>query len=130
MLVCVADTAELRVVGAVSVPTRSGRRLSATWPLGVLQVDGQRISLRVRSGFGAVDLAVAAPSELREVYLLKRLLLSGAGVGFRDNEDRDFYFWTMGGDATARRILESLRRRGYDVDDTPRRAPKRWQGVA
>ncbi len=104
--------------------------MSATWPLGVLEVDGPRITLRVRVGLGAMTLRVAAPGELREVYLLTRLPLSGAGVAFCDNEGRDFYFWSMGGDTIARQVLAPLRQVGYNVHATPRKAEKRWRGVA
>jgi hypothetical protein len=69
-----------------------------------------------------------ATDELTGVYLAKRLAFTGLGLGFTDLKGRDFYFWPMGGDL-ASRTLERLKAQGYEVDDVPVRARKRWSMV-
>lgn len=126
-------TGKMRKVGAASVPNRAAMRVSTSWPGGLLEVSGPRILVRLRwvgRVLGALDLSASVPSELREVYLVEALPISGMGLGFRDLQDRDWYFWPMGGDTFARQMLEAIRGCGYSVDDVPRKAKKRWQGVA
>jgi hypothetical protein len=105
--------------------------MNASWPCGVLHVDDRGVSLRVGwlgRWFDPLDLKVSHPDELTRVYLAKRLAFTGLGLGFTDLKGRDFYFWPMGGDL-ASRTLERLKAQGYEVDDVPVRARKRWSMV-
>jgi hypothetical protein len=48
-----------------------------------------------------------------------------SGVGFVDQQGRDFYFWTRQRQA----ILDHLRRAGYPVSDVVEKPRKVWRGT-
>jgi hypothetical protein len=118
------DYAAVRVIGGANVPT-SHMRVDATWPLALLEIAGPRLSLRLRWPgrlFGAKDLS-ATPDELKRIYPVRRLMVSG--VGFTDRNGRDFYFWTR----KSEEVLHLLCRNGYSVTDTVEKPSKVWRGT-
>lgn len=122
-----------RMNGAISVPGRSGGRVNASWPAGLLAVGGPQIELRIRWPrrlFGGMELSVSNPRELREVYLLDALVLSKSGLGFTDALGQDYYFWPIRNVPAARDILSALQDLGYSANDVPRKPEKRWSGIA
>jgi hypothetical protein len=72
--------------------------------------------------FGAKDLS-ATPDELKRIYPVRRLMVSG--VGFTDRNGHDFYFWTR----KSEEVLHLLRRNGYSVSDTVEKPSKVWRGT-
>jgi len=120
----VVDGAVMRLVGGANVPTAYAR-VNATWPLAVLVLEGSRLSLRLRWPgrlFGARDLRVTA-DELVRVYPIQGFM--SPGVGFRNRDGHDFYFWTYKG----QQVLETLRRSGYPISYTLEKPSKIWRAT-
>lgn len=116
-----AGPAPLHVIGGGNVPT-GYMRVNATWPLAVLESDGQHVALRIRGGrlFGAVTLYASAV-DLAGVYPIRSL--GSSGVAFRVHDGREWYFWTGEGP----RILSLLAQAGFPVTLDEQKARKVWR---
>lgn len=94
--------------------------MNATWPLALLLISHERVSLRLRGlarKTGAVPLD-AAPSDLARIFPTH--IMWTKGVGFTDHHDREWYFWTRRG----QRVLAVLQEHGYPVTYAVERARK------
>ena len=118
----------LRLVGGANVPAMKTLRVSATWPLAVLTVDGQRTTLRLRLAgrwFRPTDLD-ATPGEVKLITPAKppfRLGLKGIDITL--NDSTDFYFWTGRADEALRYLTSA----GFPVGSEVRRATKAWKAT-
>jgi hypothetical protein len=106
-----------RFIGGMNVPTNLGR-LNATWPLAVLNIDDELVTLRVSmlGRLSPVRVSVA-PSDIKVAYRMRGQLLT-PGVGLDLTDGRVLYFWTW---ANKREVLDALRGRGVRVDPLARR---------
>ena len=112
---------QLRVVGGANVPT-AYLRVNATWPLAVLEVQGDRVALRVRVPFTGAQVLYAGRADLLTVFPVQNRWPGTRGVGFRTFDGREWYFWTFQGAA----ILDHLQGQGFPVSPAPQRARKVW----
>lgn len=115
----------LRVVGGANVPTIGNLRVSATWPLAVLTLDGSSLAVKVRwfaRLFRPADLTVG-PSSVKLVAPTKPAFGLGiSGIDIALSDGRNFYFWTGRRDA----ILEGLAAAGFPVSGDEHKARKVW----
>ncbi|MEU8713823.1 hypothetical protein [Streptomyces sp. NPDC048663] len=111
----------MRFIGGANIPSLLGWRLNATWPLGVLTIEGGRLHLCVRALgpfaklFGIRPLECAA-QEIAEVFLCHGMF-GTSGVGFRTEDTRYFYFLT----GRIQDVLEVCRQQGFAVSDEKQR---------
>jgi hypothetical protein len=113
-----------RFVGGMNVPTNLGR-VNATWPLAVLTVDDQLVTLRVSmlGRLSPVRVSVA-PSAIKVAYLMRVHVLT-PGVGLDLTDGRVLYFWTW---ANKREVLDALRGRAVPIDPVARALRRSFRG--
>jgi len=116
----------LRVVGGANVPAMGNLRVSATWPLAVLTLEGTSLALKVRwfaRLFRPAGLTVG-PSSVTLVAPTKPafgLGISGLDIALVDG--RNFYFWTGQRDV----ILQGLAAAGFPISWDEHKARKVWE---
>jgi hypothetical protein len=103
-------------VGAADTPGGMGR-FNASYPLGVLELDGQSLTLRVRPAFlarlfGGHPLVVV-PDQV-EVVFPSRARLRYKAIGIRPLHQPPSYFLTMGSDRAS--ILSAIASAGFPMD--------------
>jgi hypothetical protein len=103
-----------RWVGGANLPGSLGR-LNATAPFGFLDLDGARLSLRVRPefmsrAFGAGGAFVAKAGDGVEVFPARGVFRT-PGVGLKPIGRPALYFWT----SKQAEVLTALRAAGFDV---------------
>ena len=104
-----------RWVGAADLPGAMGR-MNASVPLGVLDLSGDRLTLRVRprflaSMFGAHPLSVAPPDV--ESIFPARARLRYPAIGIRPRDEPPSYF-LLGGDRSS--MLTAIAAAGFPVE--------------
>jgi hypothetical protein len=112
----------LHVVGGTNIPTESFR-LNATWPFGVLDYIGGRVTVRVRGGSWLPGKQLFAAQQDLEAVFPVRGPLASRGVGFRTPDGREWYFWSSQGEL----ILTTLARAGFPVAFVEEKARKVWR---
>ncbi len=109
------STQQLRWTGAVDVPGSMGR-MNASAPLGVLELTGGRLALRVRPTFVATLFGaralVVTPADVEAVFPA-RAKLRYRGIGIRPIGEPPSYFITRGADRGA--ILSATAAAGFPV---------------
>lgn len=111
----------LRVRGGANSPT-AYLRVNATWPLAVLELQGDRVSLRLSVPFTGAQPLYARPADLLGVFPVQNRWPGTRGVGLRTFDGREWYFWTFQG----AEVLDRLRQQGFPVSSVPQRAGKLW----
>jgi hypothetical protein len=105
-----------RWVGAADMVGGLGR-MNASTPLGVLELSGQSLTLRVRPRFLArifgVQPLVVEPNEVEAVFPSRGRLRTRA-ICIRPLQQPPSYFLTVGGDRSA--ILSAIASGGFPVD--------------
>lgn len=123
----IAVVADVRFVGGVNVPDARWGRFDATWPLGVLVVGEDSLTLTPRGALRRISPGLVRPlADVAVAYPLRgRLAWRGLGLDLADG--RTAYFWTF---RDRDRALAALRERGVEVDPSPRSpaiARKPWR---
>jgi len=94
-------------------------RFNATWPLALLSLGVDEVSLQVRGSNVGIHVGVR---EVTTAYRLKgELFWSGVGLDLSDG--RVLYFWTW---RDKYRVLDALRNRGIPIDGGTWRANPIW----
>jgi hypothetical protein len=117
----IAQVQQQRWTGAVDMPGSMGR-MHAITPLGVLELFGPQLSLRVRPRFlmvmfGATQLVVS-PAEVEAVFPA-RVRLRYAAIGIRPHNQPPSYFLVVGQDRAP--ILSAIAASGFPVQWEERR---------
>jgi hypothetical protein len=108
----------IRLVGGGNFPVQRWR-VNANWPLAVLELRGDVLSLRMRmSLLGSARIDVR-PADVVSVFPV-RGPVGSTGIGLRRADGRDWYFWTRSAPA----VLDALSRQGFPFSADARRA--RW----
>jgi hypothetical protein len=106
----------LRLIGGGNFPAHRWR-VNSNWPLAVLELRGDVLSLRMRmSLLGSARIDVR-PDDVVTVFPV-RGPFGSAGVGLRPFDGRDWYFWTR----SASPVLDELARQGFSVSGEVQRA--------
>jgi hypothetical protein len=106
-----------RWTGGINVPATGTGRVSATFPVGILELTESELRFSVRPALlrtvvGAQGVVVHK-EDGTAIFPVRRPV--GGGVGIRQHDGQTWYFWTNSPDV----ILSAIRSVGFTISDQP-----------